>query len=334
MYVILQWNCQGYRAKYEDIRRILSVEHPAVALLQETMLNDYTPRPPAGYTIYSTFNRPAPGNGLVTLIRNDVPHREIDIQTNLQATAFRIMLSRQYTICNIYLSPSIPINLNEITNLISQLTPPVIICGDFNSRHQIWDSACTQHNARSQAIESLLLSTSLTVLNNGNATHFHMQTGSTSAIDLSLCSAGSVSNFSWHPMDDLYGSDHYPLLISELERNAHEPQERYLEDKADWTSFYEDTRIDNYNTTTNTTTELIDFYNNHIITAADKAIPKSNGYLRPRKVPWWTPECTETNRKRKEALRRYQRSLLIADRIAYCRARAVAKTTEQFMKNN
>ena len=204
MHNILQWNCQGYRSKYEDLRRILSVKHPAIALLQETMLGDCTPRPPAGYSIHSSFNRPTPGHGLTTLIRKDIPHMNLQLQTNLQATAFRIRLSQQYTICNIYLPPNMPIHLNDITNLINQLPPPILLCGDFNSRHQLWDETCTQQDARSRTIEHLLLNSSLALLNNGTATHFHVQTGSNSAIDLSLCSASNLTDLTWYIMDDLY----------------------------------------------------------------------------------------------------------------------------------
>ena len=291
------------------------------------MLGDCTPRPPAGYNIYSSFKRPVPGHGLATLIRKDIPHMNLQLQTNLQATAFRIRLSRQYTICNIYLSPNILINLNDILNLIDQLPTPILLCGDFNSRHQLWDDTCTHQDARSRTIESLLLTSSLALLNNGNATHFHVQTGSSSAIDLSLCSATNQTDFVWSTMDDLYGSDHYPVIIEEVESEVHVPQERYLEHRADWSKFSHATYTNVMNSYINhsSTEELVDVYCKHIILAADIAIPRSSGRLLPRKVPWWNEECTLANRQRKQALRKYQRSLLVVDKIAYCRARAIAK---------
>ena len=105
-YNILQWNCQGYRSKYEDLIRLLNTEYPVAVLLQETMLSSRVFRAPSGYCIYTDYSEPTPGNGLATLIRNDIPHHKLDIRSNLQVTAFKISLDRQYTLCNIYISPN------------------------------------------------------------------------------------------------------------------------------------------------------------------------------------------------------------------------------------
>ena len=69
-----------------------------------------------------------------------------------------------------------------------------------------------------------------------------------------------------------------------------------------------------------------------MMNAAKAAIPKSSGKIRPKTVPWWTRECTEANKQRKTALRRYQRTLLINDRIEYCRKRAIAKHVQNTAK--
>ena len=91
------------------------------------MIGNRIPRAPSGFSLYCTHNNPTPGNGLATIIRNDIPHLKININTNLQATAYRIGLDKQYTVCNIYVSPNAIIQLHEISNLIEQLPPPVII---------------------------------------------------------------------------------------------------------------------------------------------------------------------------------------------------------------
>ena len=152
------------------------------------MLNSPPKRPPKGYSLYSEFNTPTPGKGLVVLVRKDVPHMRVQLQTGLQAIAFRVGLKQQYTICNMYISPNETLLHNDITALTNQLQAPIIICGDLNSRHPLWDHSCRRQDARSRAIERTLLESSLTVLNNGDATHFHTQTATLSAIDLTMCS--------------------------------------------------------------------------------------------------------------------------------------------------
>ena len=333
---ILQWNCRGYRSKYEDLCNILSSMLPSIVLLQETMLNQSPSRPPRGYNIYTEFNSPTPGKGLAVLVRTDTPHMKVPLRTNLQAMAFRVGLDRQYTICNLYASPSEFLLLNDLTALVDQLSPPMIICGDFNARHPMWDNLCVQQDARSRVIESALLNTSLVVLNSGDATHFHTQTAASSAIDLTLCSAVVSTELRWRTLDELYGSDHFPVVIEVADVDPHVAEVRFMEHRANWTTFnretfieYSEELIDNHNCE-----ELIDIYNKHIIWAANVAIPKSVCAPRPTTVPWWNTECQIAVNQRKEAYRRYNRSKLVVDKIEYCRMRAKAKRVQAEAKRN
>ena len=335
---ILQWNCRGYRSRYEDICNILSSLQPSIVLLQETMLNESPSRPPKGYNIYTEFNSPTPGKGLAILIRRDTPHMKISIQTNLQAMAYRVGLDRQYTICNIYSSPSDTLHLNDLTALIDQLLPPIIICGDFNSRHPMWDRICALQDARSRVIEteSTLLSTSLVVLKSGIATHFHTQTATSSAIDLSLCTADVSTEMSWRTLDDLYGSDHYPVVIEVSNENPYAAEPRYMEHRANWTRFNRETSIRNSEDllSHHNCDELVDIFTELIIKAADIAIPKSSCILRPTKVPWWSAECQIAVDQRRDAYKKYNRSKLIIDKINYCKMRAMAKRVQAEAKRS
>ena len=300
------------------------------------MLSNVVSRAPTGYTIFCDFNDPLPGRGLATIIRNDIPHYKININSHIQTTAFRISLDRQYTICNIYLSPGEVVNLNDLTNIIEQLPAPLIIGGDFNSHHPLWDSLCLQPDAKSRVIEAALLQTSIAVINNGNPTHFHTQTNSHSAIDLTLCSADISRNIIWTIDEDLHSSDHYPIVI-EIENNEdYVLEKRFIEERADWARFERETHItyDENFIEDQSIEMLVDAFNEHIMVAAINSIPQSSNIPRPRRNPWWTQECNEAIRKRKTALRKYQRSSLIIDKINYCRARAIATNTLKNAKKN
>ena len=301
--------------------------YPSIVLLQETMLKEPPCRPPKGYMIYTEFNSPQPGKGLAILIKTDIPHMRISIRTNLQAMAFRVGLDRQYTICNLYSSPRDTLFLNDLTALVNQLTPPIILCGDFNSRHPMWDDLCGRQDARSRVIEDTLLNTSLVLLNNGAATHFHTQTATSSAIDLSICSADVADELSWHTMSELYGSDHFPILIEVEDVDPYSPKVRFMEHRADWTKFNTLTIIENTEELLADLDcdELIDSFNKHITQAANSAIPKATCTPRPTTVPWWSAECQIAVNHRKEAYRKFNRSKLIIDKIEYCRKRAIAK---------
>ena len=75
---------------------------------------------------------------------------------------------------------------------------------------------CIQQDARSATIENMLLNSSMVILNTGQPTHFYIQTGSSSAIDLSMCSADAAVDYEWSVLEDLYGSDHHPIILKEV----------------------------------------------------------------------------------------------------------------------
>ena len=121
----LQWNCRGYKANFEEIKSLIREKlSPFAICLQESFHGECTPFPPRGYKIYSANSvvesapNTKPPRGVLTLIRNDIPHCKINIDTELETIAIRIKASREYTICNIYMSPTEVINVNEISNLI------------------------------------------------------------------------------------------------------------------------------------------------------------------------------------------------------------------------
>ncbi|KAG7162073.1 putative Endonuclease/exonuclease/phosphatase family domain-containing protein-like 4 [Homarus americanus] len=59
-----------------------------------------------------------------------------------------------------------------------------------------------------------------------------------------LCSADSLLDFDWRVIDDLRGSDHYPILLSSLEVLLTPQVPRWRLDKADWDLFKELVKVD------------------------------------------------------------------------------------------
>ena len=89
-----------------------------------------------GYSSYHTYASEI--NGVVhgcyaILVNSSAPHRQLNLQTCLQAVAIGVTLRKTITVCSIYFLPSMAFNTNEFNDLLSQLPPPVLITGDFNS---------------------------------------------------------------------------------------------------------------------------------------------------------------------------------------------------------
>ena len=188
------------------------------------------------HPLFFTTSQPTPGNGIGILIHNSVAYNMLDIITNLQAMACRIRLQQITTICNIYIYIYIHLNenpsLQDLNFLISQLSLPSILVGDMNRKHALWGNA--QIDQHGQTFEQLLLSNYIKFLNTRSATHFRVQTESTSAIDLSICSSGILADLYWRTLEHIHGSDHYPIIIDQLSADPVNREPQYIPKRADW----------------------------------------------------------------------------------------------------
>ena len=110
---ILQWNCQGMQAKFESLKIIIKDKFPICISLQETMLG-HKVLCPKDYIFYHTdFDEERENHGgSAVLIRRDLPHTKISLQTELEAVAVQIYTKRKYTLCSIYVPPSNRMNVN------------------------------------------------------------------------------------------------------------------------------------------------------------------------------------------------------------------------------
>ena len=106
--------------------------------------------------------------------------------------AFRDRLTRLYTVCNVYISPGEHLTSQDLVHLVAQLPEPIIFCGDFNAKHEIW--GITAVDAGGVTVERFLLQSPLTVIYTNAPTHLHSATGSSSVIDFTLCLLISLLN--------------------------------------------------------------------------------------------------------------------------------------------
>ena len=74
-------------------------------------------------------------------------------------------------------------------------------------------------NDKGAIIEDILSTEHIVLLNTGASRHFSLQYDTFSAIDLST--ARSAISYNWEPLDDLYGSNHYPLKIQSTSLQAY-----------------------------------------------------------------------------------------------------------------
>ena len=318
---ILQWNCQGLRAKYEGLKLLIHEFSPVVLSLQETMLNMNTPCP-REYVSYRTEydqNKGSQG-GCIIYVRHDIPHRYLDITTSLEAVAVQIDLGRKYSICSLYLHPNEPVSQEDLAGLIHQLPQPFLILGDTNSRHPLWGDVVA--NSKGNLITSLLEEEDIGVLNTGDPTHFQTQSGTFSCIDLSIGSSNCLLDFNWRTCDDWYTSDHSPIIISCNDGTPQKRPPKWCLNKADWGKFKEYSEIEGDAGDFPTVDDAIDLLNGTLLTAALHSVPKTTGLFKRRPVPWWSEELRVLHRATRIALTRCRKHRSEVNVIIYKRCRA------------
>ena len=286
------------------------------------MLDQNTPCP-RGYKSYRTPFNPAVGchGGSLLYVRHDIPQVVVELRTSLQAVAVVVDIGRRYTICSIYLPPNDDISYDDLVELIHQLPQPFLLLGDTNSRHPMWGDVLA--NTKGNLIASLIENEDVGLLNTGEPTHFHVQTGTLSCIDISLASSNCLMDFDWGTVDDWHSSDHAPIVIN----NGSDPplfrSPKWILERADWSKFEELSDIEGDADEFQTVDDAIDLLNGTLHTAGINSIPKSSGIYRRRPVPWWSKELQILHRLTRASLTRCRRHRTEENIIFYkkCRAR-------------
>ena len=270
------------------------------------------------YNVNSPNSGPHGGSALV--IRNEIAHSLLPINTELLAVAARLQLSTTLTICSLYLPPNNQINQNDLQNIIAQLPEPFIIMGDLNARSPLWGDTVTNRNGRT--VEQLLENSTIDIANTNNPTHYHIQTNSMSYIDLTLCSAGIINQFEWFASRDLYNSDHFPTVIKSEEEINYLSTPRFKYDAANWNLFKQLAVMPYSINDFENTNDAVEAVTKCIIDAAEQSIPKTKGGLFRKCVPWWNPEIGAARKEKRKLQRQYYRTRLIEHREEFTRARA------------
>ena len=295
---IIQWNCRGLRANYDELQLLLNDYDPAVVCLQETYLKE-----PNNVTFrnYNLFNMFAVGDGRGTggvaiIINNKCPSSQI--KTNIQAVAVSVTLHRTISVCSIYIPPRSKIVEKDLDEIVNQLPTPFLLLGDFNGHNFIWGS--DDVNDKGRIIENFINKNNLCLYNNKTPTYLHPATGTYTSLDLSICYPTLLLDYEWKVHDDLCGSDHFPIFLNNIAPQLEEPITRWKLTKADWPSFKAlcETEI---NDTILQADDPIDRFTTTLHQLAIKTIPRTSIKSKKKKKPWFNDDCKTSIQKRKQA---------------------------------
>ena len=324
MACFLQWNIRGLQANYEELRLLTARYSPKVIALQETKLIKDKKIQLKGYEDFYKYSPSGdPVWGVCLYVNKSCLHSPIDLDTPLQALATRVSGETTLTVCNLYLPPSKPVSRHLLENLIDQLPRPFLLVGDFNAHSPLWGDTRLEDSNRGHIIEDFCGDLNLCILNNGEHTYLH-HTGSTSAVDLSICSPSLNLDFEWKLHEDLCGSDHFPIIVGEIADNSDQSERGVWNfKKADWPNFQLSCDLQIIEEEIFSAEDPIVPFTEKLISVAKETIPlkKLNFNNKPRN-PWFDEECKAAIKERKKAQRKVFRNPTEENIIAFKRARA------------
>ena len=252
--------------------------------------NDTTPT--IGNYSLASFSVPtADALGTAIYINNKITFDKIAVNTSeFQLCGVKLHLGNNtFNLYNIYNQPSLSYNLQNLHQILPNIQNEFLLVGDFNAHNPLWHVYCTEADSNGSKIEQMINDNHLCILNDSEISTYYSKThGSYSSIDLTICSSNIVDKFDWNVLDDLYTSDHFPILISCLGHSTINNIQRYNIEKADWETYKSYTsKIPPFNFQQDHD-ETADFLTSFITTAADQSIPKTSGHPTKHSVPWWS----------------------------------------------
>jgi ribonuclease HI len=214
----LQWNARSLLPKKQHLLDLIRENNIHVIALCETWLQNsdclYIP----GFEVIRRDRPDGRGGGVLLGVRKDIGFRQTPIaQVNsCEMIAADLEITGVQGDClhiaSAYFPPDCRLNSVELSAALRELGSPMLIFGDFNAQSQSW--GCEQQNNRALVLQTTIDDLSLVFLNDGSLTRIASPPFRSSAVDMTLCSAGLSFDCAWHVLDDLGGSDHLPIVTS------------------------------------------------------------------------------------------------------------------------
>jgi len=344
---ILNWNAGGLAPHSAELFHYLDLANsnnilPSIICIQETHFNNNN-NPPFNIQRFSgehNMRSDKKGGGVSIFISEKYLYSKKEIKQDtgdIEVIGVTILLEgallKKTNVYSIYLPPISKSKITILENLIDDDTIENILVGDFNAKSPLWGSNNT--DCRGKDIIKFIDKKNLVCLNKGDGTRLNAN-GTLSHLDLALCSKKLGSKLDWDIVENTWGSDHYPFLLSHGLSNSKKtqtpkdnPSLNFNIKKADWSSFQD--QVISLSKDIHHSDKVEDLavkFSNIIIKAANKSIPvfKENRSRSSRKYsPFWNKQCEDIVQERSQAEKQMKKSKLLDDIITFRKIKARSK---------
>lgn len=309
---VIQWNINGLINNYHELQLIIKDYNPDIISIQETHIpvnhtNIIFPKQYNGF-FHNLPNNASAKQGIGILVKKTIPHKLLYTNDDIACTAIQISTGINLTVACMYIPPHQNFSEQRLKTIINNLSPPFLITGDLNSWSPLWGS--TDSNSRGIILENLIFNEDLIVLNNGSPTHFSTH-NTFSNVDITLSSPQLAPLCFWKTLSSLYGSDHYPILIT-IEKSAVHTKSnwkpKYKTESANWPLYQQkcNENISKYNITTNINQQAAALVK-CIRSAANVSIPQTKGKCPRPRVVWWNSNLNTLRNEKQRLFHNFKR---------------------------
>jgi len=209
------WNANGVSNKIGELREFVKRHDPDIVCLQETKLNDNNRISIPNYNGLRDNRIVAPAatftkHGTAIYIKRCIPYHRVPTphMTFVEATIIKIRpaASSELLVASVYVKNDPTTALTAELDLISALSPSIVMCGDFNAKHTSWNPTS---NLAGNLLHNFAINNDFEIAYPDNPTRFSNYSFST--IDLTL-----IKDFPYqYTISSLaeLSSDHNPQLI-------------------------------------------------------------------------------------------------------------------------
>ena len=183
-------------------------------------------------------------------------------------------------------------------------------------------------------LEDFFSEMDLCILNDGSLTYIHPATGSTSALDLSICGPSLVLDYEWNIHEDLCESDHFPVILTSNAVEEEAAPNRCNFKKADWLSFQVQCTSELTEEAAMSAGDPAGQFTDLLVQAANKTIPKTRFSEKLPKVPWFNDSCKRAIKDRKKAQRKFFSNPTLSNVQNFKLLRAKARHVVKQQKRN
>lgn len=309
---ILQWNCRSIAPKLSEVTYLLNKNNVVVSAISESWLRPGSRFRVPGFACVRDDRDDGYG-GCAILVKNNFIFSVVDLPAHSDSWNAVAVRVQDITYLSLYIPSPSPSLFNELSVILSSLSRPCIILGDFNSHHGAWGSHTNDTNGN--LLLNLIDDHNLCILNSGSPTRRTSPAQQASVVDLSLCSPDLASLLEWDTLYSTHGSDHFPILIPyprSTNNSYRKPAVKYKINEADWGKFnsivFSKIKQSPQPSLENCTKDMESF-SNFLICAGDEAVPLKSGYKRRLSPPWWDSDCTTAIKQRLKAEKTYNNDM-------------------------